>query len=67
MIPLLLLRALAAPSLPFEGTFTRAIRWTRDRRTLAELDDRLLRDIGLTRADVARGSPFKAGSTGYGR
>lgn len=29
-----------------------------DRQYLAEMDDRMLRDVGLTREDVTRGVPF---------
>ncbi|WP_160938537.1 DUF1127 domain-containing protein [Teichococcus coralli] len=42
-----------------EGAWARALRWTADRRRLQEMDDRLLRDIGLTRADVAQDLPFR--------
>lgn len=50
--------AAAAP--PREGAIARTLRWARDRRSLAELDGRLLRDVGLTRGDVALGVPFAA-------
>jgi uncharacterized protein YjiS (DUF1127 family) len=39
------------------NVFTTALEWqerARQRRRLAELDDRMLKDIGLTRADVSR-------------
>lgn len=52
---------------PREGLIARALRWARDRRSLAELDGRLLRDVGLTRADVALGVPFTVPSVGLGR
>lgn len=42
-----------------EGAWARAIRWIEDRRRLAALDERLLRDIGLTPEDVAREVPFR--------
>ena len=48
----------ARPSPRQEGWVPRALRWAGDRRHLAELDDRLLRDVGLTRADLAHGTPF---------
>jgi hypothetical protein len=41
-----------------ESVFARACRLLADRRHLAELDPRLLRDVGLTSEDVARGVPF---------
>jgi hypothetical protein len=41
-----------------EGAFARALRWIEDHRRLAAMDDRLLRDIGLTREDLCRGRPF---------
>ena len=58
---------LAEPSAPSavhagavrEGRWTRALRWFADRRHLLEMDDRLLRDVGLTREDVRRGVPFR--------
>jgi hypothetical protein len=43
---------------PREGWVARTLRWARDRRDLAELDDRRLLDLGLTRTDVALGIPF---------
>lgn len=43
---------------PREGALARALRWAKDRRNLLDLDERLLRDVGLTRGDVARGLPF---------
>ncbi len=49
--PAFALRAVATAAL------TQAFDWltqSRSRATLAELDDRLLADIGLSRADVAR-------------
>ncbi|MDJ0389115.1 DUF1127 domain-containing protein [Roseomonas sp. E05] len=42
-----------------EGIWARSLRWIADHRHLREMDERLLRDIGLTRADVARGLPFR--------
>jgi uncharacterized protein YjiS (DUF1127 family) len=45
---------------PREGALARALRWARDRRSLLELDGRLLRDVGLARGDVERGLPFAA-------
>jgi uncharacterized protein YjiS (DUF1127 family) len=42
-----------------EGALARASRWIGDRQRLVELDDRLLRDLGLTREDVRRGLPFR--------
>jgi len=52
----------------FEATkrpslWTRYLRWLTDGRQLVHLqdmDERMLRDIGLTRADVARRVPFKS-------
>jgi len=41
-----------------ESAFARLLRWLGDRRDLAEMDEQQLVDIGLTRADVARGMPF---------
>jgi len=46
------------PRLPRENAWARAWRWMADRRHLAEMDDRLLRDVGLTREDVRRSLPF---------
>ncbi|WP_158537350.1 DUF1127 domain-containing protein [Humitalea rosea] len=43
-----------------ETACARAWRWLLDRRHLADMDDRLLRDVGLTRQDVLRGLPFAA-------
>ena len=45
-----------------EGRWRRMLRWVRDRRHLREIDDRLLRDVGLTREDVRRGVPFRIGA-----
>ncbi len=50
-----------------EGAVARALRWAEDRRRLAELDGRLLRDVGLTRGDVALGTPFAAPRAGRDR
>jgi uncharacterized protein YjiS (DUF1127 family) len=48
----------AGPALPGSGALWTAIRrmWVavRTRNRLAELDDRMLRDLGLSRADVVR-------------
>lgn len=49
---------------PDESGWARLLRWIEDRQNLAELDDRLLRDVGLTREDVARNTPFARGETG---
>ena len=49
-----------------EGAVARALRWAKDRRRLSELDERLLRDVGLTRGDVVLGTPFVA-RAGRGR
>lgn len=45
-----------------EGRWTRLLRWLTDRRHLREMDARLLQDVGLTREDVWRGVPFRAGT-----
>lgn len=42
-----------------EGASARALRWLADRRRLAQMDPRLLRDVGLTPQDVRRGTPFR--------
>ncbi|WBV45430.1 hypothetical protein [Pseudoroseomonas cervicalis] len=58
----------AAPALPRraggggpagEGALARALRWIADRGHLAELEPRLLRDVGLTPEAVRRGEPFR--------
>lgn len=44
-------------ALPLAGLFSLLARWLRriqHRRALRELDDRMLRDIGLTRGEVDR-------------
>ena len=51
---------------PFAAAFVTIGRWierTRQRRALAGLDDQMLRDIGITRAEAARecGKPFWRG------
>ena len=38
------------------------LRWLADRQHLREMDTRLLSDVGLTREDVRRGVPFRAGT-----
>lgn len=46
-----------APGGGLHGAFRRFLRWYDrylQRRALADLDERLLRDVGLTRADVRR-------------
>lgn len=49
------------PALPRNETaWARALRWIADRRRLTMLDDRLLRDIGLSRTDVEAGVAFRA-------
>ena len=48
------------PGPPREGRWARMLRWLADRRHLHEMDERLLRDVGLTREDVWRGMPFRA-------
>ena len=53
--------AIASAGPPDEGVWARALRWIADRSRLAELDDRILRDIGLTPGDVARGTVFGRG------
>ena len=52
-------RPLAVPGPAREGALARALRWIEDRRRLEALDARLLRDVGLTPGDVARGLPFR--------
>jgi len=47
-----------------ESAWGCALRWMADRRRLGEMDERLLCDIGLTRADLARGLPFRRSSAG---
>ncbi|MDQ1078108.1 hypothetical protein [Pseudoroseomonas cervicalis] len=41
-----------------EGALARALRWIADREHLAELEPRLLRDVGLTAEELRRGTPF---------
>ena len=63
VLPLLLRRTTPGwrpvPGPAAEGAVARALRWSADRRRLAGLDDRLLHDLGLTRADVLGGVPFR--------
>lgn len=60
ILALLFLRSRKASDGPSGERFIRrAIRWLADRTCLAEADDRQLADIGLTRADVAYGTPFR--------
>ena len=51
--------SMAAPLVAVVGKLPASLlawrRRARDRRSLQTLDDRLLRDIGLTRSDVTRG------------
>jgi uncharacterized protein YjiS (DUF1127 family) len=52
-----------SPTHPFAAAWGRVESWierTRQRQALAALDDRMLRDIGITRVDAAReaGKPF---------
>ncbi len=47
-------RIMGPPGERFAG---RVARWIEDRRQLSEMDEHLLRDVGLTREDVARGIP----------
>lgn len=50
--------------LALEGEqFQWACRAAADRRRLLEFDDRLLRDVGLTRPDVRSGAPFQVPRT----
>jgi len=42
-----------------ESAWARSLRWIADRHRLREMDERLLRDIGLTRAEVSQGLPFR--------
>jgi uncharacterized protein YjiS (DUF1127 family) len=42
-----------------EGPLARLLRRAEDHANLAELDDHRLRDLGLTRTDVALGVPFR--------
>ncbi|KMO34046.1 hypothetical protein VQ02_19710 [Methylobacterium variabile] len=64
MLPLIRLALrLCRPGLPGsgppgEGAWTRQLRQRRDRASLADLDDRLLRDMGLTRQVTAAGLDF---------
>ncbi|WP_408906541.1 DUF1127 domain-containing protein [Roseomonas sp. E05] len=48
------------PRQPLEDAMARAVRFAADRRHLAWLDERLLRDVGLDREAVTRGLPFAA-------
>lgn len=41
-----------------EGALARALRWIADREHLSGLEPRLLRDVGLTEAELRRGTPF---------
>jgi uncharacterized protein YjiS (DUF1127 family) len=50
--PLARIRAIAAAMF---GWLAAATRRRRGRKELARLDDRLLRDVGLTRHDIGRG------------
>jgi uncharacterized protein YjiS (DUF1127 family) len=47
-------RAAAVIGAAVVGVFRRGLARRRDRRTLAGLSDHMLRDIGVTRADIAR-------------
>src|SRR5690242_13259585 len=44
---------------PRETASQRALRWARDRCHLERLDERLLRDIGLTEDDLRGGAPLR--------
>jgi uncharacterized protein YjiS (DUF1127 family) len=61
-----------APGGPaLESAWARLLRWNADRRHLIEMEDRLLLDVGLTRADIVEGAPFAppcglAGASGGG-
>jgi hypothetical protein len=46
----------AAPAADVGGWFRRALRAVITRRHLAEMDDRMLADIGISRADALRES-----------
>jgi len=46
------------PRLPDEDFLGRSFRHAEDRRHLADLDDRLLLDVGLDRGVIERGFPF---------
>ena len=56
-------KAQRAPLHPFAAAWVLVASWierARQRQALAELDDHMLRDIGITRAEAARetGKPF---------
>ena len=51
----------------FRGAWEAVRRWhdlARQRRHVADLDDRMLQDIGITRADVEEAVPFWRSRTG---
>ena len=59
LLTIILVRPVLAFGPSGESAWTRVLRWIDDCGRLTDLDDRMLRDIGLTREDVLRGTPFK--------
>lgn len=59
LLTIILVRPVLAFGPSGESAWARVLRWIGDRGRLTDLDDRMLRDIGLTREDVLRGTPFK--------
>ncbi|MDN3562913.1 DUF1127 domain-containing protein [Paeniroseomonas aquatica] len=57
--PVRAVRRWPAPRQPTETALAQAARYARDRRYLARLDDRLLRDVGLDRGALEDGTPFR--------
>ncbi len=65
--PLLRRRAAASPAAVWLAWLAEAMRTVSTRRSLAQMDDRMLKDIGLTRADAqeeASRKPWDLGPRG---